>query len=111
LTAHFQRAHPERLGGVARRDRRLGRRERRALARPLKPIPPALDHAITAPSGSVMVIVVLLKLAWMCAYPWWMTRFSPRFLNVFFLGLPAAFLPPGPSGWTEASMVSIFAMC
>ena len=36
---------------------------------PLKPMPPALDHAITAPSGSVMVIVVLLNEAWMCAYP------------------------------------------
>src|SRR5947199_5783027 len=31
------------------------------LREPLKPMPPALDHAITAPSGSVMVIVVLLK--------------------------------------------------
>ena len=70
---------------------------------PLKPMPPALDQAITAPSGSVIVIVVLLKEAWMCAYPWWMMRFSPRFLNVFFFGLPAPFLPVGASGWTDAS--------
>src|SRR5215467_4278750 len=36
---------------------------------PLKPIPPALDHATTFPSGSVMVTIVLLKDAWMCANP------------------------------------------
>ena len=28
---------------------------------PLKPIPPALDQATTAPSGSVIVMIVLLK--------------------------------------------------
>ena len=28
---------------------------------PLKPIPPALDHATTDPAGSVMVMMVLLK--------------------------------------------------
>src|SRR3954464_13755751 len=28
---------------------------------PLKPMPPALDHATTAPSGSVIVMIVLLK--------------------------------------------------
>src|SRR5262245_61379639 len=62
---------------------------------PLKPIPPALDHATTAPSGSVIVTMVLLKEAWMCAYPWCTIRFSPRFLNVFFLaGRPAGFFPP-----------------
>src|SRR3954470_7386400 len=80
------------------------------LREPLKPMPPALDHAITAPSGSVMVIVVLLKEAWMCAYPWWMMRFSPRFLKVFFFaGRPAAFLPP-PSGGAEASIGSFLAI-
>ena len=31
----------------------------------------------------------------MCASPWWTTRFSPRFLNVFFCGLPAALLAAG----------------
>ena len=36
---------------------------------PLKPMPPALDHATTFPSGSVIVIVVLLNDAWMCASP------------------------------------------
>ena len=39
------------------------------LREPLKPMPPALDHAITRPSGSVIVIVVLLNDAWMCAQP------------------------------------------
>src|SRR4029079_1306020 len=55
---------------------------------PLKPIPPALDQATTFPSVSVIVTVVLLNDAWMCARPWWTMRFSPRFLNVFFR-LPA----------------------
>src|SRR5579872_1155619 len=36
---------------------------------PLKPMPPALDHATTFPSGSVIVIVVLLNDASMCARP------------------------------------------
>ena len=36
---------------------------------PLNPMPPALDHATTFPSGSVIVTVVLLKDAWMCASP------------------------------------------
>ena len=34
---------------------------------PLKPMPPALDHAITLPSVSVIVTIVLLNEAWMCA--------------------------------------------
>src|SRR5215468_8239391 len=55
---------------------------------PLNPIPPALDHATTLPSVSVIVTVVLLNEAWICASPWWTTRFSPRFLNVF-LRFPA----------------------
>ena len=37
------------------------------LREPLKPIPPALDHATTAPSASVIVTIVLLNDAWMCA--------------------------------------------
>ena len=36
LDAHFERAHAEGLGGVAGGDRRLRRRERRALARALE---------------------------------------------------------------------------
>jgi hypothetical protein len=37
------------------------------LREPLNPIPPALDHATTAPSASVIVMMVLLNDAWMCA--------------------------------------------
>jgi len=36
---------------------------------PLNPMAPALDHATTLPSVSVMVTSVLLKVAWMCARP------------------------------------------
>src|SRR6185295_12602964 len=36
---------------------------------PLKPIPPALDQATTLPSVSVIVTVVLLNDAWICANP------------------------------------------
>src|ERR1700676_2009104 len=64
---------------------------------PLKPMPPALDHATTLPSVSVIVTVVLLNDAWMCARPWWTMRFSPRFLNVFF-SLPAPSFFSGFSG-------------
>ena len=39
------------------------------LREPLKPMPPALDHAITLPSVSVIVICVLLNEAWMCTSP------------------------------------------
>src|SRR6185436_2616503 len=68
------------------------------------------DHATTAPSGSVIVMIVLLKEAWMCAYPWCTIRFSPRFLNAFFLaGLPAPFLPV-PSGGADASIGSFLAI-
>jgi hypothetical protein len=35
----------------------------------LKPIRPALDHARTLPSGSEIEMIVLLKVAWMCATP------------------------------------------
>src|SRR5919108_5407201 len=57
---------------------------------PLNPKPPALDHATTLPSVSVIVTTVLLNDAWMCARPWWTIRFSPRFLNVFFrFGAPS----------------------
>src|SRR5918999_6257229 len=65
------------------------------LREPLKPIAPALDHDTTAPSASVIVISVLLNDAWMWTKPWCTTRFSPRFLNVFFF-LPAVSLPAAP---------------
>ena len=45
---------------------------------------PALDHATTLPSVSAIVMCVLLNDAWMCTMPWWTTRFSRFFLNVFF---------------------------
>src|SRR5215510_5834811 len=67
-------------------------------------MPPALDHAITLPSESVIVMCVLLNDAWMCTRPWWTTRFSPRFLNV----LRGAFLPP--SAFFSVPAASLFAM-
>src|SRR5262245_11433518 len=77
---------------------------------PLKPMPPALDQATTAPSGSVIVMIVLLNEAWMCAKPWCTMRFSPRFLNAFFFaGRPAFFLSP-PSGGADASTGSFLAI-
>ena len=63
-------------------------------------MPPALDQATTLPSVSVIVTVVLLNDAWMCASPWWTMRFSPRFLNVFFR------LPPAPSFFSGFSGVA-----
>src|SRR6202140_1399522 len=39
------------------------------LREPLKPIVPADDHAIVLPCASVMVIMVLLKVAFTCATP------------------------------------------
>src|SRR4029079_7626341 len=67
---------------------------------PLKPMPPALDHATTFPSVSVIVTVVLLNEAWMWARPWWTMRFSPRFLKVFFRfpAAPSFFSGVAPSG-------------
>src|SRR5437764_2816679 len=44
---------------------------------PLNPMPQALDHATTLPSVSVIVPVVLLNEAWMCASPLCTIRFSP----------------------------------
>src|SRR6201993_4605442 len=52
---------------------------------------PAEELQITRPSGSVMVICVLLKEAAMCASPWGTVRRSFFFLNsFFFLSLPVA---------------------
>src|SRR6058998_3373657 len=39
------------------------------LREPLKPTEPALDHTITFPWGSVIVMIVLLKVEWMCTTP------------------------------------------
>src|SRR5437868_9644589 len=77
------------------------------LREPLKPIPPALDHATTLPSVSVIVTVVLLNEAWMCASPWWTIFFSPRFLNVF-LRFPAA--PSFLSGVAPSAAASVLAI-
>src|SRR5438128_1595775 len=75
---------------------------------PLKPIPPALDHATTLPSVSVMVTTVLLNDAWMWASPWWTMRFSPRFLKVFFrFPAPSFFSGVAPSGVAAASLFAI----
>src|SRR5262249_47943751 len=74
---------------------------------PLKPMPPALDQATTLPSVSVMVTTVLLKEACTCARPWCTTRFSPRFLKVFFrLPAPSFFSGVAPSG----AVASVFAI-
>src|SRR2546422_8375174 len=79
------------------------------LREPLNPTLPALAQVTTLPSMSVIVTMVLLKLAWTCATPLTPTRLS-RFLAFLtsgtrFLhrGLPAAplaerdyfFGPPG----------------
>ena len=54
-------------------------------------MPPALDQDNVAPSASVIVMIVLLKEAWICATACGTTRFSPRFLKTFFrfFGRPA----------------------
>src|SRR6185436_18398391 len=51
LDAHFQRPHAERLGRVAGGDRRLRRRERRALARALEADPPRARPRDHGPFG------------------------------------------------------------
>src|SRR3954462_4163005 len=76
------------------------------LREPLKPAPPADSHAMTLPSRSVSVTIVLLKLDLMCATPTGMflrtRRRPPRragrccaiyFLTFFF---PAAAMRFGP---------------
>src|SRR4029079_7258217 len=78
------------------------------LREPLNPMPPALDHATTFPSPSVIVTVVLLKDAWMCASTWWTTRVSARFLYIFFFaGRPAGFFPPSVAVGSAASFFAI----
>jgi hypothetical protein len=58
---------------------------------PLNPALPELAQAITFPLTSVMVTMVLLKVDWMWATPFWIFRRS------FFLapdGFPGDILPP-----------------
>src|SRR5512145_3311208 len=59
---------------------------------PLKPFAPALAHARVFPSGSVIVMIVLLKVAWMWATPTGTFRRTFRF--PFFFGV--AIVPPAP---------------
>src|ERR687885_2218660 len=54
------------------------------LREPLKPTVPAEAHEITAPVGSVIVTIVLLKVLLMCASPW----------ATFFFSLRRTFLAP-----------------
>src|SRR6478735_3450490 len=48
------------------------------LREPLNPTWPELAHAMTAPEGSVIDTIVLLKVLLMCACPWAMFFFSLR---------------------------------
>ncbi len=52
---------------------------------PRKPSDPALDQQTTLPSGSEIVTIVLLNVAWMYACPLG-TIFFSRFLPLFFFG-------------------------
>src|SRR5258708_12905586 len=65
------------------------------LREPLKPTEPALDHAITVPCWSVIVTIVLLNVAWMCATPSGTLRrtFLRRGAGA---GVPDAPAPPDP---------------
>src|SRR3954469_8613102 len=70
------------------------------LREPLKPFTPADDQATTLPDTSVMVTMVLLNDAVMCAMPLWMF-----FLTFLTLGLPA--LPPPSAGFDESAMLTL----
>jgi len=48
------------------------------LREPLKPATPPEPHETTPPDKSVSVMIVLLKLAWMCACPTGTFFFSRR---------------------------------
>ena len=50
---------------------------------PVKPAEPALAQATAFPCVSVIVIIVLLKVTWICAIPWDSVRFSLRDLLFF----------------------------
>ena len=70
------------------------------LREPLKPLHPELDQAITPPVGSVIVTIVLLKVAWMCATPTGTFRFA------FFLRAPAVDAAPA-AGFASAKISSL----
>src|SRR5689334_24795553 len=71
------------------------------LREPLKPSAPAEDQAIVLPWSSVMVIIVLLKLAFTCATPELMFLRSRRFTR------PAGAFEPDAAG---AEAAGAFAM-
>src|SRR2546428_1202040 len=66
------------------------------LREPLNPIAPAEDQHNVRPSGSVMVICVLLNDAAICTTPCGTTRFSRFFLNSFLRFAAAAGFPGAP---------------
>src|SRR5215470_18965642 len=68
------------------------------LREPLKPIAPAEDQHIVRPSGSVMVICVLLNDAATYTTPCGTTRRSRFFLNSFLRFAAAGFAGAAPSG-------------
>src|SRR3954471_21162142 len=55
------------------------------LREPLKPATPPEPHETTPPDRSVSVMIVLLKLAWMCAWPTGTFFFSRRRVFACFL--------------------------
>src|SRR5262245_8421885 len=60
------------------------------LREPLNPEPPALAQASAPPDGSVIVMIVLLNVDWMCTTPDW-----TLFLTFF---LPPFAMTPQPNG-------------
>src|SRR5215813_8383261 len=78
------------------------------LREPLKPIAPAEDQHSVRPSGSVMVICVLLNDAATCTTPCGTTRRSRFFLNSF-LRLAAA--PVAAAGFAGAAVPSGAVFC
>src|ERR1044072_9805364 len=48
------------------------------LREPLKPATPAEPQLMTAPLRSVIVMIVLLNVAWICTWPWGTFFFSRR---------------------------------
>jgi hypothetical protein len=90
LHAVLHRPATGRLGG------HLGG-ERRRLAGALDPTVPALAQAMTAPTGSVMVTIVLLNVDLMCAWP----------ATTFFFSLRRTFLAHRAGDpWVASEMYS-----
>jgi hypothetical protein len=58
----------------------------------LNPLQPEVDQATTFPTASVIVIMVLLKVAWICATPLGIFLRSFFFFTTFRAGL--AIIPP-----------------